>query len=92
MGVYLTVPLLEVVKPAAGAKGQPRYYNTVCLVSPKGEIVAHYQWEGELLKVEIVLPEGLEGSFEWHGATHLLHAGKTTLVLANSASAAAHKL
>jgi predicted amidohydrolase len=41
--VYVTVPLLEVVKPAAGAKGKPRYFNTVCLMSPKGELVAHYR-------------------------------------------------
>jgi alpha-L-rhamnosidase len=64
---------------------------TVRYPHPLGEIVAHYQWAGELLKVEILLPEGLEGSFEWHGATHSLHAGKTTFILANSASAAAHK-
>jgi alpha-L-rhamnosidase len=64
---------------------------TVRYPHPLGEIVAHYQWAGELLKVEILLPEGLEGSFEWHGTAHSLHAGKTTFVLANSASAAAHK-
>ena len=64
---------------------------TVRYPHPLGEIVAHYEWEGELLKVEIILPAGLEGSFEWHGATHLLHAGRTTLVLAGSASAAGRK-
>jgi predicted amidohydrolase len=47
--VYITVPLVEKTphdaadrsnskKPAA-----PRLFNTVCLVSPKGEIVAHYR-------------------------------------------------
>ncbi len=41
--VYLTVPLLEVVPPAKGARGAPRYFNTVCLISPKGEVVAHYR-------------------------------------------------
>ena len=42
---------------------------TIHYPHPLGEIVAQYEWDGEsLLKVEIVLPEGLEGSFEWHGA------------------------
>jgi len=43
--VYLTVPLLE-VEPPKGPNGKPagaRYFNTVCLVSPKGELVAHYR-------------------------------------------------
>lgn len=41
--VYLTIPLLEIEKDPA--KGQPsfRLYNTVCLASPKGELVAHYR-------------------------------------------------
>ena len=39
--VYLTVPLLEVAK--AKGKGGPRYFNTVCLVSPQGKLVAHYR-------------------------------------------------
>lgn len=34
LGVYLTVPLLEV--DFAKGKGEPRYFNTVCLASPKG--------------------------------------------------------
>jgi predicted amidohydrolase len=38
--VYVTVPLLEVVKPE---KGAPRYFNTVCLMSPSGKLVAHYR-------------------------------------------------
>jgi predicted amidohydrolase len=43
--VYLTVPLLEVdaVKGPDGKPAAPRYFNTVCLVSPKGELVAHYR-------------------------------------------------
>ena len=44
LGIYLTVPLLEV---EAGKDGKPaknpKFYNTVCLVSPKGELVAHYR-------------------------------------------------
>jgi predicted amidohydrolase len=43
LGIYLTVPLLEVVKPAPDKGGAPRYFNTVCLVSPKGKMVAHYR-------------------------------------------------
>ncbi len=38
--VYLTVPLLEVDK---SKEGKPRFFNTVCLMSPKGELVAHYR-------------------------------------------------
>ena len=37
--VPATVPLLEVVKDGK----QSRYYNTVVLVSPGGEMVAHYR-------------------------------------------------
>lgn len=44
LGIYLTVPLVEV---EAGKDGKPaknpKFYNTVCLVSPKGELVAHYR-------------------------------------------------
>lgn len=40
LGVYLTVPLLEVDRPN---RGQPRYFNTVCLASPDGKLVAHYR-------------------------------------------------
>jgi predicted amidohydrolase len=39
--IYMTIPLLEVDQPANG--GEPRYFNTVCLASPKGELVAHYR-------------------------------------------------
>lgn len=38
--VYITVPLLEFVE---SKDETPKYYNTVCLVSPKGEMVAHYR-------------------------------------------------
>jgi predicted amidohydrolase len=37
--VYVTVPLLELDKTAA----ETRFFNTVCLMSPKGEMVAHYR-------------------------------------------------
>jgi len=44
LGIYLTVPLVEVEagkdnKPAKN----PKFYNTVCLVGPTGEVVAHYR-------------------------------------------------
>ena len=39
LGVYVTVPLLEVSTETR----QPRLFNTVCLVSPRGELVAHYR-------------------------------------------------
>jgi predicted amidohydrolase len=42
LGVYITVPFVEVVHPSSD-KGTDRYFNTVCLVSPKGEVVAHYR-------------------------------------------------
>jgi len=38
LGVYITVPLVEVVKDKT-----PRYFNTVCLAAPSGQIVAHYR-------------------------------------------------
>jgi predicted amidohydrolase len=49
LGVYVTVPLLEAVRPPKAAPGpagvvpKPSYFNTVCLASPKGELVAHYR-------------------------------------------------
>ncbi|MBX3118447.1 MAG: carbon-nitrogen hydrolase family protein [Fimbriimonadaceae bacterium] len=41
LGIYVTVPFVEVV-PSTNQE-IPKYYNTVCLASPKGEIVAHYR-------------------------------------------------
>ena len=44
--VYITVPFLEVEKGdpgGEGAKAAPRLYNTACLVSPQGKVVAHYR-------------------------------------------------
>src|SRR5262245_10090998 len=44
LGIYLTVPLLEVDRAWAGnPPAPPRLFNTVCLASPKGELVAHYR-------------------------------------------------
>src|SRR5262249_38651689 len=37
LGIYLTIPFLEVdTNPV-------RYFNTVCLANPKGELAAHYR-------------------------------------------------
>jgi predicted amidohydrolase len=47
--VYITVPLIEKAptemtdRNSPGKASAPRLFNTVCLVSPKGEIVAHYR-------------------------------------------------
>ena len=49
LGVYITMPLMEAVHKqqstdnAAEPNKTTIYYNTVCLVSPKGEIAAHYR-------------------------------------------------
>ena len=39
LGIYLTVPLLEVETK----DGAARYFNTVCLAAPDGRLVAHYR-------------------------------------------------
>jgi predicted amidohydrolase len=41
LGVYVTVPIVEVQK--GKGREEPRYFNTVCLVSPEGKVVAHYR-------------------------------------------------
>jgi predicted amidohydrolase len=41
LGIYLTIPLLEV--DFKDGKDKPRYFNTVCLADPKGDLVAHYR-------------------------------------------------
>jgi len=42
LGIYVTVPFVEVEEPTD--KSQPaKYFNTVCLAAPTGEIVAHYR-------------------------------------------------
>src|SRR5688500_17858171 len=53
LGVYITVPLVEVDRGraangdgaarAAPVGGRPRLFNTVCLVAPEGKLVAHYR-------------------------------------------------
>lgn len=44
LGVYVTVPLLEIERRAeSGSSVTSRLFNTVVLVSPRGEIAAHYR-------------------------------------------------
>jgi predicted amidohydrolase len=45
LGVYVTVPLLEIEagKDGKPVANNPKFYNTVCLAAPTGEIVAHYR-------------------------------------------------
>jgi len=52
LGAYITVPLVEVDRTPAPASADaaskvaskvPRLFNTVCLVSPAGKVVAHYR-------------------------------------------------
>ncbi len=38
LGIYITVPLVE----TTGGEN-PKYYNSVCLATPTGDIVAHYR-------------------------------------------------
>lgn len=45
LGIYLTIPLLEKLPDGTpdDNPANPKLYNTVCLASPKGELVAHYR-------------------------------------------------
>ena len=44
LGVYITVPLVEVGSgPDGAAAKDPHFYNTICLVAPNGQLVAHYR-------------------------------------------------
>jgi alpha-L-rhamnosidase len=52
---------------------------TIRYPHPLGEIVAHYKVTDSGIHAEIALPPGLSGTFEWHGKSHPLHTGETTL-------------
>lgn len=41
LGIYLTIPLVEV--DLHDGVDKPRYFNTVCLANPRGEMVLHYR-------------------------------------------------
>jgi alpha-L-rhamnosidase len=45
------------------------------LPHPQGEISVSYRVNGQGLAAEVTLPEGLSGSFRWHGKTLALHPG-----------------
>lgn len=40
-GIYITVPFVEIAPQTDGADA--KYFNTVCLVGPSGQILAHYR-------------------------------------------------
>jgi hypothetical protein len=48
---------------------------------PLGGIEAHYEVTGQSLHVQITLPSGLSGTFEWHGKSHALAAGRASFNL-----------
>ena len=41
LGIYLTIPLVEV--DLRDGPQKPRYFNTVCLANPQGRMVLHYR-------------------------------------------------
>jgi hypothetical protein len=49
---------------------------TVRYPHPLGMIEAHYEVTGSGVHAEITLPPGLSGTWEWHGKSHPLAAGK----------------
>lgn len=51
---------------------------TIRYPHPQGMIEAHYELTGGGLRAEITLPPGLSGTFEWHGKSRPLAAGKAT--------------
>jgi hypothetical protein len=51
---------------------------TVRYPHPLGMIEAKYEVTGSGLQAEFTLPPGLSGTFEWHGKSHPLAAGKAT--------------
>lgn len=48
---------------------------------PLGEIDAHYQVIGSGLHLQITLPNGLSGTFEWHGKSRNLRAGTASFTV-----------
>ena len=51
--------------------------------TPRGEVAVAYRRDGERLRAEITLPEGLPGRFSWRGPMlpPELHAGTQVLKL-----------
>ncbi|MEO0468117.1 MAG: family 78 glycoside hydrolase catalytic domain [Bacteroidota bacterium] len=50
---------------------------------PKGDISLDLQRDGQKLKAQIVLPEGLTGEFEWKGQKMALSGGQNQFVMKN---------
>jgi hypothetical protein len=49
--------------------------------TPRGEVAVAYRRDGERLRAEITLPEGLPGRFSWKGRSRELRAGTQVLEL-----------
>ncbi len=48
---------------------------------PKGEIAVTLKLDNGKLEAGVNLPAGVEGSFEWHGQTRMLHPGENRLTI-----------
>jgi hypothetical protein len=59
------------------------------MAHPNGLIETRYRLQGNRLTAVVILPQGLEGIFEWKGRTHSLSAGKNRFSL--QASEAVHE-
>jgi hypothetical protein len=46
---------------------------------PKGAIAVQFEHSGSQLNGTVTLPEGLRGTFVWHGASQSLHAGANAI-------------
>ncbi len=49
--------------------------------TPRGEIAVAYRRDGDRLQAEVVLPDGLSGTFVWKGRATALHGGRQQLEL-----------
>ena len=48
---------------------------------PAGSISVHYKFKGKKLGAEIILPEGVDGTFVWKGEKRYLRSGKNNINL-----------
>jgi alpha-L-rhamnosidase len=77
-GIRPTAPGFRAVSIRPHLNGLPWVKATV--PHPQGEIHVELTAAGpEGLKAEVVLPEGIGGSFEWRGKTVALHGGRQSL-------------
>ena len=49
--------------------------------TPRGEIAVAYRRDGDRLQAEVVLPDGLSGTFVWKGRATPVRGGRQTLEL-----------